>query len=113
VEQTEIRLRTESDDPDQAAKDLIEIVLSHTLENPEWRLADDSREGVRILFNLDGGVENAWFQLRRSVHNESEMVLNAESDVTGGIARMLGQLAETLKDETEFDLTPIRDETER
>ena len=88
---------------------MIEVVLSYTLENPEWRLATDSREGVRILFNLDGGVENAWFQLRMSVHDSSVMVLNAESDVPGGVSRMLRELCALLdRQECELDLTPLR-----
>ena len=108
VESTEIRLRIASEDIKQAARDVIEVVLSHTLENHEWRLATDSREGVRILFNLEGGVENAWIQLRMSVHDPAVMVLNAESDVEGGIRYMLGQLNELLADgECELELSPI------
>ena len=86
------------------------MVLSNTLENREWRLATDSREGVRILFNLDGGVENAWFQLRMSVHDPAVMVLNAESDVEGGIRNMLAQLHALLAaQECELELAPLAD----
>ena len=108
VESIEIRLRIASDDIKQAARDVIEVVLSNTLENREWRLATDSREGVRILFNLDGGVENAWFQLRMSVHDPAVMVLNAESDVEGGIRNMLAQLHALLAaQECELELAPL------
>ena len=110
VESTEIRLRIKSDDIKQAARDVIEVVLSNTLEDHEWRLATDSREGVRILFNLEGGVENAWFQLRMSVHDPAVMVLNAESDVEGGIKDMLGRLNALLtSQECELDLKPLSD----
>lgn len=108
VESTEIRLRIQSDDIKQAARDVIEVVLSNTLEDQGWRLATDSREGVRILFNLDGGVENAWFQLRMSVHDPAVMVLNAESDVEGGIKDMLGQLHALLTtQECELELAAL------
>jgi len=110
VESTEIRLRIDSDDIKQAARDVIEVVLSNTLENPEWRLATDSREGVRILFNLEGGVENAWIQLRMSVHDPAVMVLNAESDVEGGIKKMLTEFHQLLVEtECELDLNPVKD----
>ncbi len=110
VESTEIRFRMDSDDIKQAARDIIEVVLSNTLANPEWRLATDSREGVRILFNLEGGVENAWIQLRMSVHDPAVMVLNAESDVEGGIKWMLTEFRKLLVEtECELDITPIED----
>ena len=110
VESTEIRLRIKSDDIKQAARDVIEVVLSNTLEDPEWMLATDSREGVRILFNLEGGVQNAWFQLRMSVHDPAVMVLNAESDVEGGIRDMLGRLhALLVRGECELELGALAD----
>ena len=109
VESREIRLAIASADVAEAAKDVIEMILSHTVDNPRWRLATDSREGVRILFNLDGGVENAWFQLRMSVHDPAVMVLNAESDVHGGIRRMLGELFKLLDGECEMNLSPLRE----
>lgn len=108
VESTEIRLRMTDDDTTQTARDVIEMVLSHTLDNPEWRFAPDSREGVRILFNLEGGVENAWFQLRMSVHDPAVMVLNAESDVPGGIRKMLGEFCALIEGECDIDLAPVR-----
>ena len=83
------------------------MILSHTLDNPEWQLAPDNRKGVRISFNLDGGVNNAWFLLRLSVH-DPVMPLNAESDVSGGVERMLRQLYELLKGAECLDLAPLK-----
>lgn len=92
VESVEIRLPVlASEDPSAASTEVVETLLSYTLDNPRWQVAQDSREGVRITFNLDGGVNNAWFQLRMSVH-DPVMVLNAESDVPGGVKRILGAL---------------------
>ena len=107
IESVEIRMAIHYDDVRTASQDIIERVLSHTLNNPEWTLANDNREGVRITFNLDGGVANAWFQLRLSLH-DPVMPLNAESDVPGGVKRMLGQLYELLKGCEELDLEPLR-----
>ena len=86
---------------------MIELILSHTLDDPSWRLAPDNREGVRILFDFGGEVESAWFQLRLSVH-DPVMALNLESDVPGGVRWMLAELAALLGDETDVDLAPLR-----
>ncbi len=109
VEAKEIRFRMDDGDWTEESNDIIEMILSHTLENPLWRLATDSREGVRILFNLDGGVENAWFQLRMSVNDPEVMVLNAESDVRGGVGRILGELYALLRGNCASDLAALRD----
>lgn len=108
VESTEIRLPiTDEDDFRVAGQEVIEMILSHTLNNPEWQLAPDNREGVRISFNLEGGVNNAWFLLRLSVH-DPVMPLNAESDVPGGVEYMLKQLYELLKDVESLNLEPLK-----
>ena len=107
VESTEIRLPVLEEDFRTAGQDVIERILSHTLDNPEWNLAPDNREGVRITFNLEGGVNNAWFLLRLSVH-DPVMPLNAESDVHGGVKYMLGQLLNLIGDEKALDIEPLR-----
>jgi phosphomannomutase len=107
VESQEIRMRILAKDYRAAAQSAIETVLSHTLEDPEWRLASDNREGVRINFDLDGDMDNAWLLLRLSV-NDKVMPLNVESDVPGGAARILTELHELLKDFGELDLEPLR-----
>ena len=111
VESAEIRMSITAEDYREAGQEVIEAVLSHTLDDPSWRLAPDNREGVRILFDLDGGVDNAWFQLRLSVH-DPVMPLNAESDVPGGVKRMLTELYDLLKDAEGLDLAPLRNALE-
>ena len=107
VESMELRLGIRADDPREAAQEMIELILSHTLDDPSWRLAPDNREGVRIVFDFGGEVESAWFQLRLSVH-DPVMALNLESDVPGGVQWMLEKLAELLGDDLEVDLGPLR-----
>ncbi len=107
VESAEIRMPILVHDYRAAAQSAIETVLSHTLEDPSWRLASDNREGVRINFDLDGDMDNAWLLLRLSV-NEKVMPLNVESDVPGGVKRILTELYELLKDYDELDLEPLR-----
>ncbi len=114
VESTELRLpilEFEDWEPEEEAQEIVEIILSHTLTHPEWQAATDSREGARITFNLDGGVNNAWFQLRMSVH-DPVMVLNAESDLPGGVKRILAALYALIRDTEKVDLEPLRREVE-
>ena len=109
VESIELRLPILSESPHETAQEIIELVLSHTLDNPEWTLANDNREGVRITFNLDEGINNAWFLLRLSVH-DPVMPLNAESDVPGGLKHMLSQLYALLSgcEDPGIDLTLLK-----
>ncbi len=110
VESVEIRLPIldyQDWEPEEEAQEIVEIILSYTLVHPEWKRSPDNREGVRITFNLDGDVNNAWFQLRMSVHDPM-MVLNAESDVPGGVRTMLSQLYLLLHDVRMLDLSPLQ-----
>ena len=107
VESVEIRLPALNAEDPAAGQEVVETLLSYTLDNPRWQIAPDNREGVRILFNLDGGVNNAWFQLRMSVH-DPVMVLNAESDVPGGVKRILGALYALIQDCESLNLEPLR-----
>ncbi len=54
-----------------------------------WRVADDSREGVRVSFDKEHG--DGWFLLRLSVH-DPVMPLNVESNIVGGCEIILKQL---------------------
>lgn len=112
VESVEIRLPAIDAESPAAGQDVVETLLSYTLDNPRWQIAPDSREGVRITFNLDGDVNNAWFQLRMSVH-DPVMVLNAESDVPGGVHRILGALYALIQDCQSLDLDPLRQAADR
>ncbi len=56
--------------------------LEQYAESENWRIADDSREGIRIYF--DSAEENGWLLLRLSVHDPI-MPLNIESDTEGGV----------------------------
>ena len=107
VESVELRLPALDVEDPAAGQDVVEVVLSYTLDDPRWQVAPDSREGVRITFNLDGGVNNAWFQLRMSVH-DPVMVLNAESDVPGGVRRILGALYALIQDSQTLDLEKLK-----
>ncbi len=107
IESIEIRLPILDEDFATVGKQAIEHVLEHAAENPAWHVALDNREGVRISFDLDNGLNNGWFLLRLSVH-DPVMPINVESDVTGGVKTILQQLYEAMSDVEAIDLAPIK-----
>ena len=106
MEHIQLRMQITAEDYRAAGQAVIENVLSYTLENPAWKLAKDNHEGVRITFDLDGGVDNAWIQLRMSLHGP-KMALYAESDVPGGVKRILTQLYERIQSVEHMNLEPL------
>ena len=102
----------ESGDPDTVCQEAVELILSYTLENALWQPAPDNREGVRITFNLDGGVNNAWLQLRKSMHAPT-LPLYIGSNVPGGARRILEELSIVLKDTGLLDAGQVREALER
>ncbi|MCQ2437282.1 MAG: phosphomannomutase/phosphoglucomutase, partial [Clostridia bacterium] len=106
-ESVELRLGLSGETPRETGRVIIDTVLENTLNDHSWTLAPDNREGVRITFNLDGGINNAWFLLRQSVH-DPVLALNAESDIEGGVRRMMHELYEIIKDSENVDLTALK-----
>ena len=69
-----------------------------------WRVADDSREGVRI--SLGAGEGSGWLLLRLSVH-DPVMPLNIESDVPGGCRIIARGLLPYLREQEGLDRTAV------
>jgi len=111
VESKEIRLNITAPDFREAGKEAISQVLDYASGAEGWHIAPDNREGVRIAFDLDGGMDNGWFLLRLSVH-DPVLPLNAESDVPGGVAQMLQALYQVLKTCPGIDLAPLENAIE-
>ena len=106
VESTELRLTITDEDFREAGRVAISQVLDYANAAEHWHIAPDNREGVRISFDLDGGIDNAWFLLRLSVH-DPVLPLNAESDVPGGVKTMLRALADVLRNVDGIDMTVL------
>jgi len=81
--------------------------MDHASYETDWHIAPDNREGVRINFDLDDGLQNGWFLLRLSVH-DPVLPLNVESDVPGGVRTMLSKLLSVLDGIEDIDISPIR-----
>ena len=107
VESAELRMNIVSEDFRETGKVAIQRVLDYANAAETWHIAPDNREGVRISFDLDGGMDNGWFLLRLSVH-DPVLPLNVESDVPGGVKQMLQSLYAVLKDCEGIDLEPLK-----
>ena len=108
VESVELRLNILDEDFRSKGKELIEKVMDHASDTAGWHIAPDNREGIRISFSLDHGTDNAWFLLRLSVH-DPVLPLNVESDVPGGVHRILKDLLAVIHDTPGVDFAPIRE----
>ena len=109
VESKEIRLNITDENFRAAGQNAIAMVMDYANAAENWHIAPDNREGVRISFDLNGGMDNGWFLLRLSVH-DPVLPLNVESDVPGGVSTMLKALYEVLKDASGIDLEPLKSE---
>ena len=107
VESVELRLNITAEDFREAGRAAIEQVMDYATFAEGWHIAPDNREGVRINFDLDGGLDNGWFLLRLSVH-DPVLPLNAESDVSGGVKQMLAKLLSVLESAKDIDIEPLR-----
>ena len=112
AESTEIRLTITAEDFRAAGEKAIDRVLAYADAAATWHIAPDNREGVRISFDLDGGKENGWFLLRLSVH-DPVLPLNCESDIPGGVQKMLKALLGVLDGCEGIDLSALRAAAEK
>ena len=107
AESAEIRLNITEAEFKAVGEKAIEQVTEHAKADPDWHIAPDNREGIRISFDLDGQKDAGWFLLRLSVH-DPVMPVNAESDIKGGVQEILRNLYEVIKDNKSIDLSPLK-----
>ena len=86
-EEEEHRFNIKAQDFRAYGENVIASLEKFASENPDYVIADDNREGIRV------STPNGWFLLRLSVH-DPVMPMNFESNATGGIAIMKQQLKE-------------------
>ena len=106
-ESAEIRLNITEADFRAVGEKTIELVTERAKADPDWHIAPDNREGIRISFDLNGQKDAGWFLLRLSVH-DPVMPVNAESDITGGVQEILRKLYEAVKECKGIDLSPLK-----
>ncbi|MBR7174668.1 MAG: hypothetical protein IKD50_09600 [Clostridia bacterium] len=71
-----------------------------------WHIAPDNREGIRVSFNLGGEKDSGWFLLRMSVH-DPVLPVNCESDVNGGVKKILKNLFDIIQDIEGIDISSL------
>lgn len=81
VESTEIRLPIHQHDFREYGDNVINALFEYARSQPDWHIAEDNHEGIRVSFDKQNG--DGWFLLRLSVHDPI-MPLNIESDSEGG-----------------------------
>ncbi len=84
-EELEIRFDIFEKDFKSYGERVIKELELFCLEQSDWTIADDNREGIRV------STENGWFLLRLSVH-DPVMPMNFESHKTGGIRTDMARL---------------------
>ena len=82
VEEEEIRIRITDKNFKTTGQRVIDELETYAETQPDWRIAPDNREGIRVGFDKDNG--DGWFLLRLSVHDPI-LPLNIESDSEGGV----------------------------
>jgi phosphomannomutase len=107
AESAEIRLNITETEFRAVGEKTIELVTERAKTDPDWHIAPDNREGIRISFDLNGQKDAGWFLLRLSVH-DPVMPVNAESDISGGVQEILRKLYEAVKDSRGIDLSPLK-----
>lgn len=85
VEEREVRFNITVPEFRNYGLKVIDELEKFALSNPEFKVADDNREGIRV------STENGWFLLRLSVH-DPVMPMNFESDVAGGIDKDIAKI---------------------
>ena len=99
-EEKEIRFNILSPDFKSYGLKVIEELEAYAKTVPQFKIADDNREGIRI------STENGWFLLRLSVH-DPVMPMNFESNVTGGVQKDIDRLRDFFAKFTELDISAM------
>ncbi len=100
IEEKEVRFSITAPDFKTYGLRVIDELEKYALSKPDYKLADDNREGIRI------STKNGWFLLRLSVH-DPVMPMNFESDVAGGIAEDISEIKDFFAQFQELDTSAL------
>ncbi|MBO5321111.1 MAG: phosphomannomutase/phosphoglucomutase [Clostridia bacterium] len=100
VEEREVRFNIKAEDFKSYGQMVIDKLNEFALLKPEFKVADDNREGIRV------STENGWFLLRLSVH-DPVMPMNFESDVVGGIDKDIAAIKDFFTQFEELDISAL------
>jgi len=104
-EEKEFRFKIIPEEFKKYGEKIIEDLEKYAEKMPDWFIADDNREGIRVYFDKENG--DGWFLLRLSVHDPI-MPLNIESNSEGGVKIIARQLITFLKQYEGLNIENIR-----
>lgn len=104
AEEKELRFKILCDDFRPEGEKIIELFENEAKSHNGWSACNDNHEGIRI--NADSSCGNGWFLIRLSVHDPI-IVLNAESNETGGTVKMCRDIADIIAKADNIDLLDI------
>ena len=105
-ESQEIRIKITIDDFKSHGKTVIEKLQVFAEEQPDWSLVPNNYEGIRVA--CPSPEEDGWFLLRLSLH-DPVLPLNIESNVDGGIAKIVTRLLQFFQGVESLDLSAFSD----
>ena len=100
AEEAEFRFNITAENFREYGETVIKKLREYAEARPDYKTADDDREGVRI------STENGFFLLRLSVH-DPVMPINFESRVPGGIKKDIAGIVDFFKGFDKLDISPI------
>ena len=104
AESEEFRIKINTEDFRTYGDRVIEKLGEFAAQQPDWKIVPNNYEGVRVSCPIT--EENGWFLLRLSLHDPI-IPLKVESNVPGGIARMVARLKDFLQPFAELDLSSL------
>lgn len=104
AEEKELRFKILCDDFRPEGKKIIELFENEAESHKGWSACNDNHEGIRI--NADSSCGSGWFLIRLSVHDPI-IVLNTESNETGGTMKMCKDIADVIAKADNIDLLDI------
>lgn len=105
AESREFRIGLPARDFAARGQRILDALRSRAAAEPGWAVVPNTHEGVRVACR--GAGEQGWFLLRLSLH-DPVLPLNIESEVEGGVDRILGRLVSFLSaQDPELDLDAL------
>jgi phosphomannomutase len=106
MESKEFRLNILTDNFKEYGSKVISDLTDYAQDNPDWQIAPDNYEGIRVSFDKNNG--DGWFLLRMSLHDPL-LPLNIESDSKGGVRLIANKLIPFLSKYDKLDTTPLKE----
>ncbi|MBE6961684.1 MAG: phosphomannomutase/phosphoglucomutase [Ruminococcaceae bacterium] len=104
AESREFRMNIQLEDFKSYGQQVISDLQAYAEKQAGWSLAPSNYEGVRV--NLDEAHGGGWFLLRLSLHDPL-LPLNIESNVSGGVKKIAGELAGFLSGYDKLDTAAL------